>query len=242
MTTRADERLKADVERVLESEPEVDASRIGVAVEGEVITLSGEVPSEEMRMRALRAVERVAGVRAVVDELAVRPPADRAGGDMSIARVAAHALECHTDVPPGVTAEVEDGWLTLHGRVEWEHQREAAELAVRSLPGVRGVRNLISLTPPGGAAPAVPPRALYRLRSIEHGWVAVEDTLAECERYVEGLVLQVEEAPTSRARALALSLATQLVSERWDEARERWVIDPNPTLERVRREHGLTVS
>lgn len=237
-----EERLRAEVERGLRADPGLDASRISVAVEGDTVTLSGEVASSATRSRAVRVTEGVTGVRAIVDHLTMDAPAETARDDAEIARAAAHALDHHTDVPEGVTATVEHGWVTLQGQVPWAEQREAAELAVRAVPGVAGVQNLISLTRPAGEAPPVGRRALYRLRSLEHGWVAVEDTLAECERYLEGLVEQVEIAPTARARALAVAMITQLVAERWDEAQQRWVIDPNPGLERVRREHGLTVT
>jgi osmotically-inducible protein OsmY len=239
---RPDQRLRTEVERVLQADPELDATRIGVAVEDGTVTLSGAVASTASRSRAVRITEGVTGVRAVAGHLAVEPPADAAAHDAEVARVTAHALECHTDVPATVTATVENGCVTLHGHVQWAEQREAAELAVRSVPAVAGVRNLISLNPPVGDAPAVSLRALYRLRSLDHGWVAVEDTLAECERYLQGLVQQVDTAPTARARALALSVITQLVAERWEEAQDRWVIDPNPLLERVRRERGLTAT
>jgi osmotically-inducible protein OsmY len=42
---------------------------------------------------------------------------------------------------------VEKGWVTLNGEVEWEYQRRAAEVAVRSLLGVTGVANRIAVTP-----------------------------------------------------------------------------------------------
>jgi len=42
---------------------------------------------------------------------------------------------------------VTDGWVTLHGEVEWEYQRRAAERAVGRLKGVRGVSNGITVRP-----------------------------------------------------------------------------------------------
>ena len=40
---------------------------------------------------------------------------------------------------------VEDGWITLKGEVPWFYQREEAEQAVRTLAGVKGVSNLITV-------------------------------------------------------------------------------------------------
>ena len=42
---------------------------------------------------------------------------------------------------------VSKGWVTLEGQVDWQYQRDAAESAVRYLPGVTGVTNLITVKP-----------------------------------------------------------------------------------------------
>lgn len=44
-----------------------------------------------------------------------------------------------------VRVVVKDGWMTLEGHAEWNHQRERAEAAARSTRGVRGISNLIRL-------------------------------------------------------------------------------------------------
>jgi osmotically-inducible protein OsmY len=139
--------LKADVERELEWEPSVNASAIGVAVRDGVVTLTGEVSSYVEKWQAVKAAERVQGVRVVADEIDVRLPDDHVRTDTDIARAAAMALEWDTAVPESVTATVEKGYVTLRGEVEWEYQRQAAERAVRSLTGVKGVNNMIVLKP-----------------------------------------------------------------------------------------------
>jgi osmotically-inducible protein OsmY len=42
---------------------------------------------------------------------------------------------------------VSDGRATLEGDVEWSYQKERAEAAVRDVPGIKEVRNLITLRP-----------------------------------------------------------------------------------------------
>jgi osmotically-inducible protein OsmY len=145
--SRTDEDLREAIERELEAEPGLDAAAIGVAVKDGTATLSGEVSSYTEKWQALKAAERVRGIRAVVDALVVRLPDDHTRSDTDIARAAAFALEWDSEVPEGVTATVEDGFITLHGEVENEYQREAAERAVRHLMGVRGIANLIRVTP-----------------------------------------------------------------------------------------------
>jgi osmotically-inducible protein OsmY len=144
---KSDLELKADVERELEWEPSVNAAAIGVAVKDGVVTLTGEVSSYVEKWQAVKAAERVQGVRAVADEIVVRLPDDHTRTDADIARAAAMALEWDTNVPDTVTVTVENGYVTLHGEVEWEFQRQAAERAVRSLMGVKGINNLITLKP-----------------------------------------------------------------------------------------------
>ena len=40
-----------------------------------------------------------------------------------------------------VTVTVTNGWVDLHGTVDWQYQRDAAVRAVRTLTGVKGVTN-----------------------------------------------------------------------------------------------------
>ena len=46
-----------------------------------------------------------------------------------------------------IKVTVSKGWVTLEGEVEWQYQKTAAESAVRYLPGVTGVSNLITVKP-----------------------------------------------------------------------------------------------
>ncbi len=46
-----------------------------------------------------------------------------------------------------IKIDVENGWLTLQGSVDWNYQKAAAESAVRTLIGVRGVINEIKIAP-----------------------------------------------------------------------------------------------
>ena len=48
------------------------------------------------------------------------------------------ALKSDVWVPVDASVMVEKGWITLRGQAKWEYQRQAAENAVRYLPGVKG--------------------------------------------------------------------------------------------------------
>ena len=46
-----------------------------------------------------------------------------------------------------IKVTVSKGWVKLEGEVNWQFQKNAAELTVRYLTGVRGVSNLIKVKP-----------------------------------------------------------------------------------------------
>ena len=141
---KSDSALRRDVERELEWEPSIDERRIGVSAIDGVVTLTGEVSTYAEKLEAERTVERVAGVRGVVNELKVQLAGEYS--DTDIAKAAVAALRSDVTVPADrVKVKVDKGWVTLTGDVYGDFQRRAAERAVRNLPGVRGVSNLIAI-------------------------------------------------------------------------------------------------
>lgn len=141
-----DKRLQADVMNELKWEPSVDAAHIGVSAQDGAVTLNGHVPNYAVKTRAVKAAERVFGVRAVADEIEVRLPSSQKHDDSTIAEAIAQSLTWDVDVPSNVDAEVAKGWVTLRGKVDSHYQKQAAERAVRSKAGVRGVSNVIEVS------------------------------------------------------------------------------------------------
>lgn len=143
---KSDSQLLNDVQEELVWDPSVGRVEIGVAVNNGVVTLSGQVDSYAKKSAALRATERVTGVRAIADELKTILPSSSIRSDTDIAHVVADALRWDIQVPEEkIKARVDDGWVWLDGDVEWEYERAAAEDAVRNLTGVRGVSNDIRI-------------------------------------------------------------------------------------------------
>jgi osmotically-inducible protein OsmY len=140
--------IKQEVEAELQWEPSVNAAEIGVAVKDGIVTLTGRVPTYAEKMAAARAATRVAGVKAVANDIEVGLLTAERRSDEEIARSVANALTANTSVPPDrVKAQVSQGWVTLEGMVEWYYQKDAAERAVRYLRGVKGVTNNIIVKP-----------------------------------------------------------------------------------------------
>ena len=129
-------------------EPRVDAAEIGVSVESGIVILNGTVKSFPEKWAAERAAQRVLGVRAVTDEIAVKLPGNSEHTDTDIARAAANSLEWNTSVPHNrIKLLVKDGFITLDGNVEFYYQKNEAEQAIRNLTGVKGVYNEIAVKP-----------------------------------------------------------------------------------------------
>ena len=145
---KTDFELQRDVLDELAFEPSVDAAEIGVSVENGVVILNGAVKSLNEKWAVERAAQRVKGVAALTDELIVKLAGDSWRSDSDIARAALNALDWNPAVPrKQVKVVVEHGWITLEGTVDFRFQRDAAEMAVTHLRGVRGVSNLLSVQP-----------------------------------------------------------------------------------------------
>ena len=69
---KTDAQLQQDVMNELKWEPTLHAAEIGVGVKDGVVTLSGNVDSYAKKAAAEHAVKRVAGVKAVAEEIKVK--------------------------------------------------------------------------------------------------------------------------------------------------------------------------
>jgi osmotically-inducible protein OsmY len=140
--------LRQDILDELEFEPSIDANDIGVAVEDGIVTLSGHVPNYSQKQAVERAVARVKGVRGIAEEIQVRYPGGPKTSDDEIAKRAVDTLKWSTVVPDDrVQVKVQDGWVTLTGKLDWNYQKTGAADAVLGLKGVTGISNQIELVP-----------------------------------------------------------------------------------------------
>lgn len=145
---KTDLQLHKDVLDEIRWDPRVKETEIGVAAKDGVVTLTGSVETYAQKYAVERDVERVTGVRAVADDLHVRPSGAFLRNDTDIAHSVVNALAWDIEVPAEkITAKVENGWITLKGEVDWNYQKVAAERAVRYLAGVKGISNLVDVKP-----------------------------------------------------------------------------------------------
>jgi osmotically-inducible protein OsmY len=128
-------------------DPEVVAKHISMIALDGAVTLAGHVTTIHEKHVAVRAAERVEAVRAIADDIEVRPSSLKERADDEIAEEIAHLRRWGAEIPDPVGVQVRDGRVILFGQVESASQRDRAESVVRQLTGLRIVDNLIKVEP-----------------------------------------------------------------------------------------------
>ena len=144
----SDHNLENAVMKALSDNRRVHADEIAVeALDGDVI-LRGTVGSLGQQAEAARTARRVLGVRAVEDELRVRPMFDgRADADTEAAVIAALIADDQVHATD-VGVDVHHGTVTLTGLVEVAGQRDRAERIALRVGGVTSVHNRLKVLLP----------------------------------------------------------------------------------------------
>lgn len=136
---RIHERLRAD--------PAVDAEQIGVVVVDGEVTISGGVPSLEVKQRAERVAESVVGVRSVRNRLRVLVSTPHTDRQLT------HYVERALRSDPATSAlelkvSTTNGVVTLRGEVPSLAEKQLAEQIAADLFAVRAVRNRVTVAAP----------------------------------------------------------------------------------------------
>lgn len=134
-----DAEIAVAVESELWSDRGIDSHKIDVSATDGIVTLDGSAASLLAEERAIEIARAVRGVRAVVDEIDVAPPARSDADIREDVKAALHddpAAESYE-----VRVSVEDAVVRLRGPVDsWAERRLAADV-VRGVRGVRSVEN-----------------------------------------------------------------------------------------------------
>ncbi len=145
---KSDIEIQKDVIEQLKWEPFLNAAQIGVAVKNGIVTLSGQVDAYSKKILAEKTVKKVAGVKAIAEDLQVGISPAYKKTDAEIAETVINALKWHTMIPDEkIKVSVEEGNVKLEGDVEWEYQRNQAKTAIENLVGVKLVTNLVLVKP-----------------------------------------------------------------------------------------------
>lgn len=89
---KTDANLQRDVLDEMEWDPSIDAAQIGVIAKEGVVTLTGHLPVYSAKHTAEEVAKRVHGVRAVANEIEVRPADAQVWDDEQIAAAAVHSF------------------------------------------------------------------------------------------------------------------------------------------------------
>lgn len=96
---KTDTQLQTDVLAELKYEPSVKVTDIGVLVKDGVVTLNGYATTFSEKWGAVRSAKRVAGVKAIADDIEVKLSNSLGRTDGEIAAAAANQIEWSRTVP-----------------------------------------------------------------------------------------------------------------------------------------------
>jgi osmotically-inducible protein OsmY len=135
---RSDREIAKAAFHVLEADVLVPRGAIQTTVTEGWVQLEGEVPQNAARSAAAAAVERLAGVKGVVNEITITSAVPES--DLK-ARLGAALQRCAGLRGEHIDVETGDGAVLLSGHVHCLAERDEAEQTVWALPGVASVRN-----------------------------------------------------------------------------------------------------
>jgi osmotically-inducible protein OsmY len=170
-----DHKLKTDVLAELAWEPSVNADHIGVTAEDGVVTLTGHVNTYWQKHAAETAAGRVRGLKALAEEIEIRLPLHSKRADEEIAAAALSRLSWESSIPSdAIKVKVEEGYVTLTGQVDWHYQLELVARMIRTLSGVTGVSNELSIKV-GPNTATISTDILHALH--RHSWFFTQDNI-----------------------------------------------------------------
>jgi osmotically-inducible protein OsmY len=143
-TKRADDEVAARAVDILKWHVGFPADRIKVTVEKGVVTLTGEVDWQFQKADADQAVHRLSGVVDVLNQIRVASPVHAVEVKEKIEKALQRSAELEAS---RIKVETDGGRVILTGKVHAWYERDIAERAAWSAPGVTEVQDRITIEP-----------------------------------------------------------------------------------------------
>jgi hyperosmotically inducible protein len=156
-----DAKTSSNVRAALALSRRVSPFKISVQTQEGVVTLTGNVPSEDVKSLAGEIARDTAGVQEVNNEITVdrsMQPGEESGwvDDLKIRAAILEKLARSPELGgKAIDVKVQDRIVELTGQVDTPAQREGAEQVARAAEGVAGVTNQLAVANP--LAPTEPP-------------------------------------------------------------------------------------
>ncbi len=143
----SDAALTSKVKARLAADPEVNPFEIDVDSDNGVVRLSGTVDNERARDQAVTVASRTSGVRDVIDDIEIGEPTFNENVDDAwIGTKIKAKLTAAPDIDPfNIDVDVNQGVVTLTGKVRTSYARDHAGELARQTRGVVEVDNRIEV-------------------------------------------------------------------------------------------------
>jgi osmotically-inducible protein OsmY len=139
---RSDEDLASAAIQALAWDAALPGEKINVTVAKGWVTLQGEVEWQFQKEDAEKVVRRLTGVRGVINSINVKPRV----APSEIKKKIEQALQRTTSDAKQISVEVEGSKVVLKGTVRSQAEKEGAERAAWSAPGITSVDNQIAVS------------------------------------------------------------------------------------------------